>query len=76
MLLLGNKYVDCGLDDTRVLDFDHVDPKDKRFNLSGTTLLYSWPVVVTEAQKCVLRCKNHHWLKTLAMGDLSHRAGK
>lgn len=60
---LGGKCVDCGVNDLRVLAFDHLDPKTKRWEVSkmrnkSTTDFES------EVQKCTLRCHNCHHLKT------------
>ena len=53
--------VDCGETDIRVLTFDHKNPKKKKATVS--TLVhkgYSWDVVESEINKCVVRCLNDH----------------
>lgn len=51
----------CGEHDIRVLEFDHIDPKSKRFSISQAVRLgYSWPDVVTEMKKCRILCANCH----------------
>ena len=55
--------VDCGENDPRVLDFDHIN--NKRHEIS--TLLrkeYSWNSILEEAKKCEIRCANCHRRKT------------
>lgn len=67
---LGGKCVDCGIDNPSLLDIDHKEPKKKTFNVSGTNLLKNWNRILEETDKCVLRCKNDHWLKTIANRDM------
>jgi gp210 len=51
----------CGEDDVRVLEFDHINPKSKRFSISQAVRLgYSWPDVVVEMKKCRILCANCH----------------
>lgn len=56
---------DCGEEDPVVLDFDHINPKDKFKDvaklLSGH---YSWQSVQKEIVKCEIRCANCHRRKT------------
>jgi hypothetical protein len=59
----SNPCVDCGEEDPRVLDFDHLN--NKKHNVS--TLLrkeYSWESILLEASKCEVRCANCHRRKT------------
>lgn len=45
----------------RSLDFHHINPKEKRFNISNPPKhLAHWKVVEKEIQKCVLLCSNCH----------------
>lgn len=63
--LLQKACVDCGEKDPIVLEFDHLDRKNKtrqisRF-LSGH---YSWKKIKVEIEKCEIRCANCHRRKT------------
>ena len=65
--LLGGKCIDCGYSNhLAALDFDHVDPKRKKFGmgfaLSESDIKFS--ELVVEARKCVIRCANCHRIKT------------
>lgn len=62
----GGECVDCGSTDK--LEFDHVDPKLKSFDV-GKLLNYSAAKRKAELEKCVLRCKACHKIKTTANGD-------
>ncbi len=71
--ILGGKCVDCGATDS--LEFDHVDPKIKSFNISKIWS-YSKEHFLGELNKCVLRCKTCHKLKTgLDHGHNQHGSG-
>ncbi len=75
--LLGGKCIDCGIDECRVLSFDHIDPHQKTFNICSKLYL-PWEELVEEAQKCELRCFNCHHLKTLVTKqyrNLRHQNG-
>lgn len=77
---IGGCCVDCGyLEHPEILEFDHVDPRSKSFNIAGK-MSYRWSTLVVEAKKCELRCPNCHKLKTLRSGDLvgpwRHRGAK
>ena len=53
------------LDDYRVLDFDHIDPKTKAFNVSDCVRRgMSRKTVLAEIQKCQVLCANCHRIKT------------
>jgi hypothetical protein len=51
--------VDCGETDIRCLDFDHRDPKEKKFLVSEITLSKR-SVLDAEMAKCDIRCANCH----------------
>src|SRR3989344_1777774 len=57
--------VDCGEKNPIVLEFDHVS-QDKKGNISSllATLKWSWRTVLTEIEKCEVRCANCHRIKT------------
>jgi protein-arginine kinase activator protein McsA len=59
--LHGSKCERCGYDKVNILEFHHIDGKNKEFALgqhykSGKTI----PELVAEANKCILVCKNCH----------------
>lgn len=64
---LKDKYcVDCGLVDIRVLEFDHIEPKNKKYeiaNLVGDG--YSLETIKFEIKKCNIRCSNCHKIRTI-----------
>jgi hypothetical protein len=59
---LSNKKCEiCSESDIRVLEFDHLDPLDKRFSVSQAVKLgYSWDDAVKEISKCRILCANCH----------------
>jgi hypothetical protein len=67
--------VDCGETDTIVLEFDHLDPKDK---VMEVTLLvrgaYCWETIELEISKCEVRCANCHRRKTAKQYGWRERA--
>lgn len=51
----------CGENDLRVLDFDHLDPTLKSFSVArGLTNGYSWGRILAEINKCRILCANCH----------------
>lgn len=48
-----NKYIGA-------LEFHHVNPKEKEFNISHDGCTYSWKRVKKELDKCILVCSNCH----------------
>lgn len=59
--LLGNKCIECGNSDNRVLEFDHL--RDKETNLSKL-FGKKWERVLVELEKCELVCSNCHAIRT------------
>ena len=57
---LGNKCVKCGA--TENLQFDHIDPKTKCFNVNPQD---SWEKTLPELYKCQLLCPPCHLKKTM-----------
>ena len=61
---IGGQCVDCGFrSHPAALDFDHVDPTTKRFNV-GMSLQKPWLELLEEVRKCVVRCANCHRIRT------------
>lgn len=60
---LGGVCVDCGVKYPPVVfDFDHKDPNEKSFKISGKAI-YRWREIKKELDKCELRCANCHRLR-------------
>jgi hypothetical protein len=72
--LAASSCLDCGLADTRVLEFDHVGPK------RGAVMAVAWngygtATLQTEIAQCEIRCANCHRRKTATRaGHYRHRA--
>lgn len=63
--LSAHPCVDCGANDIRVLEFDHVDRTTKSANVSFLiTAGYSLETVKREIRKCQVRCANCHLIRT------------
>lgn len=63
--LATKNCIDCGENDYRVLDFDHMDQKRKFKSISNMRSgHYSWQSVYMEICKCEIRCANCHRRKT------------
>ena len=59
--LSEKECVDCGENDLRVLDFDHVNPTNKARPVSKMLSGHnSWKSILVEIQKCEIRCANCH----------------
>jgi len=56
--------VDCGEDNPLVLQFDHADPKEKKHNVSMMLETYTWNTILSEIDKCSVRCANCHLIRT------------
>tara|TARA_Y100000114_G_scaffold54682_1_gene49999 strand:+ start:4080 stop:4616 length:537 start_codon:yes stop_codon:yes gene_type:complete len=61
--------VDCGTKDHRVLEFDHVRGIKKKFyRTEGVSYMvragYKWSTIKAEIDKCEVRCRNCHKIKT------------
>jgi hypothetical protein len=52
--------VDCGEGDPIVLEFDHVLGKKTDNIADMVNSCYSWPRILEEIAKCVVRCANCH----------------
>lgn len=63
--LLQNPCADCGEQDIRVLELDHINANNKTFSISqGVRLGYSWDKIYQEIQKCRVLCSNCHKKRT------------
>lgn len=63
--LMAHPCVDCGESNPVVLEFDHRNPEEKSFTIGGIRLLhYSWKRVMSEIEKCDVRCANCHKKRT------------
>jgi len=57
----GGKCQICGYNKCKsALDFHHIDPNTKKFNISGSSLNNPPVVILNELEKTVLLCKNCH----------------
>lgn len=69
--LKSHPCVDCGEDDIRVLEFDHVYG-EKYMNISQMVgRKYSISAIQEEIDKCEIRCANHHRIVTAERGGWS-----
>lgn len=64
--MLGGKCSGCSSIEN--LQFDHLDRKEKKFNISSC-LAYKLEKLIPEAKKCQLLCNECHKLKTLINHD-------
>ena len=63
--LLNNPCVDCGEADIRTLQFDHINPIEKTFNISDMIQNHvSKNKIFKEIEKCEVRCANCHSKRT------------
>ncbi len=63
--MVGKGCEHCGIDDIRVLDFDHLDPKLKSFSIArAINESYSWDKILEEIKKCRILCANCHRIRT------------
>ncbi|HZI97206.1 MAG TPA: hypothetical protein VFD41_06735, partial [Actinomycetales bacterium] len=67
--LQNNPCFDCGESDVRTLQFDHVDPASKSWAVAVMVRrARPWEVILTEIEKCEVRCANCHSRRTAEMG--------
>jgi hypothetical protein len=56
---------DCGTDDFRVLEFDHLPEHEKEFNVAdGVAIGYGKEKILKEMEKCEVVCANCHRIRT------------
>lgn len=72
----GGACVDCGNNDPRVLEFDHVPERGpKLFTISTALHSHKQERVIAELDKCDLVCANCHAIRTVERGQRHHRTG-
>jgi 5-methylcytosine-specific restriction endonuclease McrA len=60
----------CGINDPRVLEFDHIDPATKSFGIAqGLSSTLNWETILDEISKCQILCANCHKIKTAKQQD-------
>lgn len=75
--LLGGKCVDCGYDaHMAALEFDHINPKLKKFELGKSMATRDYVELLEEAKKCEIRCSNCHRIKTWTYRTLKYKHRK
>lgn len=63
--LQGKVCNNCGENDIRVLEFDHLDPLTKKFGIGQSLRLgYTWSQALDEIKKCQILCANCHKIRT------------
>jgi hypothetical protein len=67
MWVMQQKCVDCGEDDFRCLEFDHLD--NKSFGIAQRVGKVTTKRLMEEVAKCEVRCSNCHKIKTALAGD-------
>jgi 5-methylcytosine-specific restriction endonuclease McrA len=60
---LGGKCVVCGT--TRKLEIDHINPKEKKFEVSARICTMDGAKLKKELDKCQLLCHKHHMEKSI-----------
>ena len=57
----GKKCQQCGYDKcSEALEFHHLNPQEKDFNLSDRDVKLDWDMLKIELDKCILVCSNCH----------------
>lgn len=63
--LKNNSCKDCGESRVACLQFDHIDPSLKKYNISAFPAMRgSIKTLQLEISKCVIRCANCHAVRT------------
>lgn len=63
--LKNKSCVKCGIDDIRVLEFDHIYPETKTLDIArAITNTVKWEAILKEIHKCQILCANCHKIKT------------
>jgi hypothetical protein len=74
ILEMGGKCVKCGK--TSDLEFDHINPEDKSFNIGKKLNSANMDVIRAESLKCQLLCVPCHKEKTIKASSVGHGGGK
>jgi len=72
--LIEHPCIDCGNPDVLVLEFDHIDPTNKRDTVTRLAASKPWHIVLFEIEKCQVRCANCHRRRTAMQQDWSKRS--
>jgi hypothetical protein len=66
LVYLQDKYCEeCGFDDIRTLEFDHIDKNKKSFSIArGFTNGLAWEDLLLEIKKCRILCANCNKIRT------------
>lgn len=56
--------IDCGFNDWRILQFDHVSGTKRNEISTMVTTAYSWQSILQEIDKCEIVCPNCHHIRT------------
>jgi len=62
--LKEHNCIDCGNDNPILLDFDHRDDVEKINEISNLVKSWTWLRLMTEIDKCDVRCANCHRIRT------------
>lgn len=52
----------CGFDDSRCLQWHHIDPSQKTMNIGTVARRYKFETVMEEVKKCICLCANCHFI--------------
>jgi len=66
--LLEHPCVDCGETNPLVLEFDHIGATKKEYNISDLLKQQDQRKIIIEMNKCEVRCRNCHIIKTAERG--------
>lgn len=68
--LRDKSCANCGMNDARVLEFDHIVPAKKSFSIArAMASTFSWERIMNEITKCQILCANCHKIKTAQEGS-------
>lgn len=62
--LMAHPCKDCENKDIRVLEFDHLNPAEKEYDVSTMLHRFSWETILREIAKCDVVCANCHKIRT------------
>lgn len=68
--LSDKSCLQCGVNDPRVLEFDHIKPSTKSFSIAqAINNTQKWENILLEINKCQILCANCHKIKTAEEQD-------